>query len=527
MKFSLKKIPYSLKLFGLSIGVGFTMAVPFLWYRLGWLVVVALLPFLYLLKTLDKHKVNKRSVVGYVWVSGWVALLLVLGWMLQTQPERWTAAQGWLATGGLIFAYMAMSLCLSVGFVIFALLYCWLKVKLDQKRVFLLLPAIWVVGEWLRSWLFSIISVGPNTTLGPHWNFATMGFALSPTPLIFSSRLVGLYGLSFIVVAVNVAIFWLIQKRWKLPVIVFAIVGVMALLGYVLYSKPNGPTVNVATLQLGINSDLQVGSINYHDKLKPAASPGTVDVLVMPEYSDVFQEEATNNIDRDAIETIAKNNDTPVITSRQRSDGPKLYNTVTVYRPDATVAYEHDKQFLIPVGEAMPYVFIYGFKIFGQSGAVDTNNSSREVSRGLETARAYQLDGLKVGSMACSGAISPELYRSLAQDNAQLLTNSASLSIFEKAPTYHQQAEQMARFISVANARPYAQATDGSISYILDANGRWLARSSQDKIEMLQHEVTTNKTKTLYTRLGEWVVLASIVIIITQAAVLIKGPKRI
>lgn len=526
MKFSTKKLPNSLKLLGLSVGAGLVMAIPFLWYRLGWLVVVALLPFFYLLKILAKHKLNRRSVVGYVWVSGWIALLLVLGWMLQTQPERWSAAQGWLATGGLIFAYMAMSLCLSVGFVIFALLYSWLRVRLDQKRVFLLLPAIWVVGEWLRSWLFSLISIGPNTSLGPHWNFATLGFALSPTPLVFSSRLVGLYGLSFIVVAINLAILWLVQKRWKLPLVVFGIIAAIALLGYITYSRPDGRTVNVAVLQLGINGDLQIGSIDYHNKLKSAVSPGTVDVLVMPEYSNVFQPDEIKSVDQDAMETISRNNDTPVITSRQRSEGAKLYNTVTVYRPDASIAYEHDKQFLIPAGEAMPYIFMAAFKLFGQSSAVDTNNASREVSKGPEMARAYQMNSQTIGSMACSGAISPELYRALVQDGAGLLTNSASLSIFEKAPTYHQQAEQMARFISVANARPYAQATDGSISYILDSNGKWLARSSQNKIEMLQHNVVTNKAKTIYTLLGEWVILASLGIVVTQIVVLMKSQKH-
>ncbi len=510
----------TLRLLCFSIGAGIALAIPFLWYRLGWLVFVSVVPLLFLLKALDKYQINNRSKVGYIWMAGWTMLVVVLGWMLQTQPERWTAAQGSLAIGGLVFGYMAMSLCLSLGFVIFGCLYIWLKVRLNQKRVFLLLPAAWVMGEWLRSWLFSIISWGPNTTFGPHWNFGTLGFALSPTPLIFASRLVGLYGLTFIVILINLAVFWLLQKRWKLPVIVIIVIGFVSLVSWYIYRQPTGPSVNVATLQLGVNQDLKIGSIDYHSSLKSLGTPGSVDVLLLPEYSQIFQGEDSNATDVDAVQTLAKNNDTPVITSRQRTEDTKFYNTVTVYRPDSSIAYQHDKQFLIPVGEAMPYVFVYLFKLLGQSSLVNVSNSTREIIKGSEPARAYQLDGIKLGSMACSGAISPELYRSLVSDGAQILTNSASLSIFDHAPTYHQQAEQMARFMAVANARPYAQATDGSISYIIDSNGRWLARSSQDKIELLQKDVQTNKTKTLYSVIGEWTVFASIVILGIQVIVL-------
>lgn len=209
-------------LFALAIIVGLLMSLPFWHYWLGWTVLLILLPFFYLLKQLDVKKLSNRSKIGYIWVSGWVMLLGVTFWIMQTEPGRWTGLMGWLSITLLILTYMLFSLILSLGFVLFGIGWVKLKIRFEQKRVFLVLPALWIVCEWLRGWIFSIISIGPDSLTGPHWNFGNLGFAASVTPLVFVGRFVGLLGISFIVVVINLCIYWLIQKRWKLPVIILA-----------------------------------------------------------------------------------------------------------------------------------------------------------------------------------------------------------------------------------------------------------------------------------------------------------------
>jgi apolipoprotein N-acyltransferase len=517
----------SLKLYGLSIGAGLVMAIPFLYYQLGWLSLVALLPFFYLLQQLQRHELSKRSTAAYIWLSGWIMMLGVTFWIVQTQPERWAALDGWWAIGGLVLTYLIISSVLSFGFVIFGCLYVWLKLRLDQKWVFLLLPAAWVVGEWLRSWLFSLVSVGPNSTIGPHWNFGILGFAASVTPLVYGSRFIGLLGLSFLVVVINLAIWWLLHRRWKLPVIILLGIVVLSGIGWMAYSQANGKHIKVGTLQLGTNDDpnFAIGSIKYHEQLRSLAPEKSLDVLVLSEYSEIFGE-TTKQQDIDAATAIAVSNDTPIITSRQRHENDRSFNTVTVYRPDSSIAYEHDKQFLIPVGEAMPYLYTYLFRALGRHDAVTATQAGREVNKGKSPAEAYRLDGVMFGSMACSGAIAPELYRGLAADGAGLLTNSASLSIFSKAPTYHQQALQMARFMAVSNARPYVQATDGSISFVLDQNGNWLQKSNQKDLTLLKQEITTNLTKTPYSLFGEWVAWLSLVTVVVGLVVVSRAKSK-
>lgn len=500
-----------LKFFGLSILAGTALSLPFWHYQMGWLVLVACLPFFYLLLQLSNQKDNSKAKIGYIWLSGFTFLLLVTFWLLQTQPERWAGLTNWWATGMLVIVYLLFAGILSLGFLLFGIGWVYLRLALNQKRIFLLLPALWVTCEWARSWMFSIISIGPNTALGAHWNFGTLGFATSVTPIVFLGRLVGLFGLSFAIVAISICIFWLLQKRWKLPLLILVSIGLFTILGWALYRIPSGKAVDVAALQLGTNQDLQIGSIGYHAKLNQLVKPGGADVLIMPEYSEIFNEQSLDN-DKTFATQMMSNLQAPIITSVQRSNNDKNYNTLTVYKPNGTITYQNDKQFLIPIGEAMPYAISLPLKALGQGSSIKI----REVSRGLNSANAYIVDGLTIGSQACSGAISPELYRELVNGGAQILTNSASLSIFADAKSYHQQAQQMARFMAVANARPFVQATDGSYSFIIDNNGNWLAKSGQKDIELLQQKVYLNSHRTLYSIIGEWAVIASMVILAGQ-----------
>ncbi len=498
-------------LFTLAIIVGLILSLPFWRYSFGWTVFIVLLPFFYFLKQLEGKKLSSRSKLGYIWVSGWVMLLGVTFWIMQTEPGRWTGLIGWLSITLLLLTYILFSLILSLGFVLFGIGWVRLKISFNQKRIFLVLPALWVVCEWLRGWIFSIISIGPDSLVGPHWNFGNLGFAASVTPLVFVGRLVGLLGISFIVVVINLCIFWIIQKRWKLPLFLLSSIMLLTLTSWYLYKTPTGPSVNVLSLQFGINQNREIGSIDYHNNLATLQPKDKIDILVLPEYSSIFENDQKNS-DSTALSRLTRNSETPIITSRQTTKGSKSFNTLTVYKNDSSILYEHDKNFLIPVGEAMPYAFSIPLALSKKDDVVKI----REVSKGDTDVRVYSSNGIVIGSQACSGAITPELYRKLVASGAVVVTNSASLSIFETSQSYHNQAQQMARFMAVANARPFIQATDGSYSFIVGSNGAWQKKSQQHNIEAITDIVTLNSTKTMYTVLGEWVFWISLLILIIQ-----------
>jgi apolipoprotein N-acyltransferase len=163
----------------------------------------------------------------------------------------------------------------------------------------------------------------------------------------------------------------------------------------------------------------------------------------------------------------------------------------------------------------MPYIIEALLRVTGQSEALELNKVTQNVKKGEKTEPPVSVAGKTIGALACSGAIAPELYRSMVVQGAEVLTNSASLGTFTNAPLYHAQTRQMARFNAIANARPYVQASTGAYSYAIDSNGKFVFRTTKTGLNHQFLSIQTNKAYTWYSKLGEWVVLASLILTIT------------
>ena len=62
------------------------LSLPFVSYQLGWLSLVGILPFIFLLNHIKNQPRN--SEIFIIWLVGFLSMSIVLHWLLQTQPER-------------------------------------------------------------------------------------------------------------------------------------------------------------------------------------------------------------------------------------------------------------------------------------------------------------------------------------------------------------------------------------------------------------------------------------------------------
>jgi apolipoprotein N-acyltransferase len=263
------------------------LSLPFVWYELGWLSLVGLVPFLYFLRCLREKKMAIKQQLGLIWVVGLSVFLVVLSWSLQTNPEKWAFISGRQADLALGLVFLGFSLVLSLQYLIFGSLYLWIKPRFTSKTVFLIFPAIWVVAEAGRSLLFSLVVAGPGGSIGTDWNFGVLGIAGSVTPLGYLARLVGMFGMSFVVVVINLCVFWLLQKRWKLPLTIFATIMLVSLACYVAWQPPaQAQKVQVGFVQLPQSFEGYNGENNYYDEIidKTKTFKQKTDILVLPEY---------------------------------------------------------------------------------------------------------------------------------------------------------------------------------------------------------------------------------------------------
>ncbi len=475
----------------------------FVHYRSGFLVLVSLIPLLWFLDLAQAKKLARKKVLGSVWFTSFLSFLGVMAWILSTHPGTWAGIDQKVPTVFVVLVWLLSALVMSTGPLIFALLLAlFKKLPLYDWKILLILPGAWIIGEYIRSWLFSIVWYGAGATIGPHWNFGNLGLGLAATPLLPISRLLGLYGLSFVAVVSNIALFWLLKKRFRQSLtIFFSIAALLAVtsLGFRISSK----NLQVAAVQL---ENAQLG---YNDRLKAFVeskqAPGA-NLVVFPEYADflntqhsesaqpvlgsIFQGKKGVGIESQAI------NDSDITQSKQRIDRSYYYNE------HGAVLAQQDKTFLIPNGEFLTGVTRWLLDNTGHDTLVSTFNTSRALQKADKSEQVINAEGLRVGSIACSGIVSPELYRRLANQQTDVLANTASLGIF-RSDEYFQQSKALARFDAVANNKPFVQATRDGYSYIISSNGAFVAETKHKNMDYLTANVRISNGKTPYSRFGE------------------------
>lgn len=498
------------------LGAGISLALPFIHYRAGWLSIVALLPLLFGLEWLEGLTWKRWHKVAVLYGVGLVFFGIIVQWMYHIRATDLIADSA-LRMTFVILSFLLVASSLALGFIVFGWLYFRLPISLKSAKVFVLLPATWVIGEYVRSVLFSIMWLGPGGSVGPHWNFGNLGFAASVTPLVYGSRLLGLFGLSVVMVIINLSLFMLIKRRFvRTSLICLVAVCVLSLVGYGVYAKSiDSKSIRVAVAH--IESGVDTG---YESSLAQSVAQnkdGRVNTFILPEYSHFLEPEASQGLgeQRQIAEKVLGRDSSEgvIITSRAGTGDYEGGNGVVYMRQNGTVLSTQYKRFLIPAGEYVPYAFQVILKLSGNGSVVSAHQTDKTIKASKQSEHYVSVDGVRYGALACSGVIAPEFYRLLAHSGAEVLTNSASLSSMGIDKLYFQQAQQMARFQAVANARPFAQAARGGESYILDKDGAFIAQTNTDTTQYIEAPINSNARRTIYSIVGEWTLLLAAILV--------------
>ena len=101
----------------------------------------------------------------------------------------------------------------------------------------------------------------------------------------------------------------------------------------------------------------------------------------------------------------------------------------------------------------------------------------------------------------------------MTKKGANILVDSAELDILRNSPNFFNQTRQSVRFQTIANSRPFVQASYGGYSYILDANGNTISKTSNFNTDVIYGSVNVSSKKTIYSRYGEIIIPISIIIL--------------
>jgi len=446
--------------------------------NIGILSLVSLIPLFVYLKA-NQSMTRKQFLVDF-YVIGFIISVFAYYFLAQSTLETWAVG----VSGFMLFLapfFTTIFLSSITAFSTVALGYALYKIK-PTYRIYSLV-ILWPLMEILRSELFSLANFGPGGSVLPSFNFGTIAIHASGTPLVYISRFVGFYGLSGVVVLINLCIYKLVEYRLKSKLsIIFALILLQTIgLNYIAWQQgnnlPNQRRINVAAIKL-----TNEGYVDYEGGL-PNLKPST-DLVVLPEYAYYSAKDYIGN-----VTSKLSANGAAVMSLAEVVDGYNRNNLVA-YNSSGDQLTKQQKSFLIPGGEYMPVFMRTFLRLTGKNESLKLFDDHYAVKKGVPPETVIKVnDSLRIGGLACSGVTRIDKYQSLTRNGANVLTNSAQLTLFPYNSFYFQSARNLARFQAVVNNRPFIQSARGGESFVLDNQGRVVITSKGTSTQLLQATV--------------------------------------
>lgn len=425
----------------------------------------------------------RAEVSSAVYVLLLAFLLIVWSWVLHVDATLITAS----SIASHIVRIMTLVVSVGVSVLIFWKAINCLKRDYDKSkkdwRWLIRFFFLWAFIEWLVAWAVSVIWFGNNASFDSVYPFGSLSPSLAYTPFLFASRFVGFYGLSSLFVTLGISLFAprLRHYWWKAALVIL----IFTFFGWFTYQKPSGPEITVTTT---------AERLAEFQKINTEADLVVFGEYAMDDYREEKKQYRINAMDDQEVYFVG---------SQQTPANPGIHNTMLFASTEKGLLLKQDKNRLIPGGEYLPYSVEALLTITRQTGALAEFDVLRAVQKGDGTVNKLVIrDDFIVGAEVCSSIVSTEDYRKLAHEDATILTNSASLGVFGGSRVYRISHNGMARFMAVANARPFVQSAQDEAAYIIDHNGNEVLTISP--VGQGTQDVVTNQTKTIYTIIGDW-----------------------
>lgn len=514
------------------------------------LIWFALVPLLFFVQRED---LSKRRVFFGGFLAGLIFLGTSVGWFWGAYPLEWAGIENkFLGFPLTLFIWLlsASELALFVGLFALTLNYFVRKNSPPVAAFWFLLfaPSLWILFEYFRAWGFGVFWLGSESLLGPHWTFGNLAYSLAESaPFLQLASVGGIYGLSFLIVFVNAAIFRTVQTNggsfqrlirpgfWNRralrnfsPLIAAALlIAVLYPAGWLILKNKNvsGKETKVAILQTKIPSTFQptfqrqmeILTQQFELLAEVVKNGKDSDIIVFPEGANligVLGEERSKNFFNEIFEGKQK----LIIDSGPMIDENDKLSIATFYfDPQKGVLAQDEKHFLIPLGEYLPYWFKAAAAIAGEGEWTRRFEERRGYKKGPENRVFVWQNGSqekKFASLLCSGFLSPNMNRLLANKGAEVLVVSGSESIFRGPDSLVKQKIAMAKFRAVENNRFYLQATNYDRAFIVNSKGQIQKIAPDLEPTALVDNIVLISEKTWYNKLGDWILILALLIII-------------
>jgi len=355
------------------------------------------------------------------------------------------------------------------------------------------LPALWLLVEWLRGWFLS----------GFPW--LSLGYAPIDTALAGYAPVLGVYGLSALLLVQAGALLACVHARGRARLAPLALIGLVwaggVLLARVEWTWPAGPGVPVAILQGAIPQDEKwqlanrVPTMTRYRQLNDQALGARL--IVWPEAAiPELANEIAGYLAEIQASARARDADVVMGVVRLGDDGVNYFNSILALT--GGVAF-YDKRHLVPFAEYFPV------PPFVRSWLRLMSLPYSDFAPGSDRQELLAAGGLRLAPSICYEDAFGSAQSRLA-GRADALVNVTNDAWFGHSPARYQHL-QISRMRALEFGRFLLRAGNDGVSAIIGPRGELVAVAPEYRVAVLRGTVVPRSGLSPYTRVGNWAVV--------------------
>jgi apolipoprotein N-acyltransferase len=350
------------------------------------------------------------------------------------------------------------------------------------------MPAAWLLVEWWRGWFLS----------GFSW--LSLGYSQTDTWLARFAPLVGVYGISLLLLVSAGALIALVRGKTRMRVIaaltLMAPWAIGAALGPVRWTHPSGAPVSVAVIQADIPQD-EKWQAAYEERILKRYREMTESALgtrliVWPEAA--LPEPANNLLPYiAAVDRETQSRGSSLVMGVVRAEGERYYDSILALGKTASW---YSKDHLVPFAEFFPV------PRFVRNWLRLMSLPYESFTRGGTDQSPLPVAGLELGPTVCY-EVGYGGYMLHMLPKADALVNVTNDAWFGHSTARYEQF-QMARMRSLEEGRALIVATNDGISAVIGPQGEVIASAPPFVPYVLKSSVTPMAGLTPFARVGNW-----------------------
>jgi len=451
----------------------------------------ALVPLLFAIKNLGFFQSVK---LGFI--TGIIHFASCLYWLIYTMD--YYGGIPLYQSVGILFLFSAYLALYPAFFAGFTSLF-----SLKNRFSFLFIPALWTSIEFIRGFGFSWGIIGYSQA-----NFL---------PLIQISDILGVYGVSFIIISVNYLIYLIFayiadkNSALKKNLLVSGAATVLFFIFAMLYGTividktenkiAKAKKIKVAIVQGNIDQKIKwnkkffnATTQKYMDMSETLKDKGN-DLIVLPEAALPY----FLNVKEDFLNRIKKfiiymETDFVIGAPYASYKDGALYNSAYLIKKNGEISGRYDKAKLVPFGEYVPMGNWLPFirKLAG---------TGEDFAPG-KTGQALDWNNYKAGVQICFEIIFPNLARKIIKQDADFIINITNDTWFGNTPAPFQHFN-MTLFRAVENKRAIVRCANTGISGAIYPNGSVSETTPLFVEAVKEYNIPIFVEKTFYTKYGD------------------------